>query len=150
MVPMVEPASLSAHGCQGLLAGGALLGGRHSTSTPEKRSDLPVGRCEKMSSKLHPAEVQANEWLRSLRPCRRLIPILTSQRLQRIKTAPAIAGAVQLDRYPGGFRSNGHGYMASEPPSPSGQGPEPLRVSAMSNFTNTGLVQMRIVASLLV
>ena len=31
-------------------------------------------------------------------------------------------------------------YMASEPPSPSGQGPEPLRVSAMSSFTNTGLV----------
>ncbi|MYC62940.1 MAG: hypothetical protein F4X16_08935 [Caldilineaceae bacterium SB0661_bin_34] len=49
-----------------------------------------------------------------------------------------------------GFRSNGHGYMASEPPSPSGHGPEPLRVSAMSNFTNTGFVQVRIVASLLV
>ena len=66
------------------------------------------------------------------------------------QTAPAIAGAVQLDRLPEGFRSNGHGYMASEPPSPSGQGPEPLRVSAMSSFTNTGFVQVRIVVGLLV
>lgn len=49
----------------------------------------------------------------------------------------------------GEFGLNLHGYMASEPPSPSGHGPEPLRVPAMSNFTNTGLIQVRIAVNLL-
>ena len=59
-------------------------------------------------------------------------------------TAPAFTGAA--NRAMGGFRLEvWSGYMASEPPSPSGHGPLPLRVSAMFSFTNTGLVQVRIV-----
>ena len=73
-----------------------------------------------------------------------------NHRLHESNSPGQSPGLFQLDRLPGGFKSNGHGYMASEPPSPSGHGPEPLRVSAMSNFTSTGFVQMRIVASLLV
>ena len=56
-----------------------------------------------------------------------------------IKTAPGIRGCLRRPSMTAG-RLSRQCYMASEPPSPSGQGPEPLRVSAMSSFTNTGLV----------
>ena len=76
--------------------------------------------------------------------------LLTSQHPCESKQPRQIAGAVQLEPHPRGFGSIGHDYMASEPPSPSGHGPEPLRVSAMSNFTNTGFVQVRITVCLLI
>ncbi len=56
-----------------------------------------------------------------------------------IKTAPDTRGCLRRPLMTAG-RLSRQCYMASEPPSPSGQGPEPLRVSAMSSFTNTGLV----------
>ena len=56
-----------------------------------------------------------------------------------IKTAPDTRGCLCRPLMTAS-RLSRQCYMASEPPSPSGQGPEPLRVSAMSSFTNTGLV----------
>lgn len=56
-----------------------------------------------------------------------------------IKTAPDTRGCLRRPLVTAS-RLSRQCYMASEPPSPSGQGPEPLRVSAMSSFTNTGLV----------
>lgn len=56
-----------------------------------------------------------------------------------IKTAPGTRGCLCRPLMTAS-RLSRQCYMASEPPSPSGHGPEPLRVSAMSSFTNTGLV----------